>query len=115
MRPTPRPRRACATPCSTRSTRGGSSSTASKPRFERLRAAPEAQRQIVQTADQEARQVGEGARVDELDVVEPREQPLDADARLGAGEGGAGTEMRPVTERDVAAHVRTLRIEAVAL
>ena len=50
--------------------------------------------------------VGERARVHQLKVVEPREEPLEADARLGAGETGAGTEVLAVTEGDVAPGVR---------
>lgn len=57
----------------------------------------EAQRQVVQAAD-EARRVGERARVHQLQVVEPCEQPLEADACLGAGGARAGTEVLAVTE-----------------
>src|SRR5262245_137217 len=64
--------------------------------FEWLRAAPEAQRQLVQSADDEGRRIGEPARVDQLDLIQPREQPLEADPRLGAGETGAGTEVLSV-------------------
>ena len=78
-----------------------------------LRAAPEAQWQVVQAADDERLHVGQRARVHELNVVEPREEPLEADARLGAGQARTGTEVLTVTEGDVAPSVRTPRIEAV--
>jgi arylsulfatase len=72
------------------------------PTAPRSRTAAEAQRQVVQAADDEGRRVGERARVHQLQVVEAREQPLEADARLGAREAGAGTEVLAVAEGDVA-------------
>src|SRR5262249_10238870 len=64
----------------------------------RLRAAPEAHRQVVQAADDEGLDVGECARVHQPKVAEAREKPLEADAHLGASETGAGTEVLAVTE-----------------
>src|SRR5262245_4947121 len=72
----------------------------------RLRAAPEAQRQGVQAADDEGLHVGEAARVHQLEVAESREEPLDADARFGTGKAGAGAEVLAVTEGDVVPGVR---------
>src|SRR5262245_53470482 len=80
-----------------------------------LRAAPETQRQIMQAADDERFNVGERARVNELKVVEPSQDPLEADARLGAGETRARAEVLAVTEGDIAPGVRTLCIEAVGI
>src|SRR5262249_38119127 len=69
----------------------------------RLLAALEAHGQVVQAADDEGLDVGEGARVHQPKVAEPREEPLEADAHLGAGETGAGTEVLAVAEGDVVA------------
>src|SRR5262245_59853029 len=74
----------------------------------RLRAAREAHGQVVQAADDEGLDVGERTRVHQPKVAEPREEPLEADARLGAGETGAGTEVLAVTESDVVPGVHAL-------
>src|SRR6185295_3123775 len=76
-----------------------------------LRAASEAKGQIVQAADDEALDVGEGPRVHQPHVVEARQEPFEADAHLGTGETGADTEVLAVTEGDVAPGVRTPCIE----
>src|SRR5262245_63121343 len=81
----------------------------------RLRAAPEAHGQVVQAADDEGLDVGECARVHQPKVAEPREEPLEADARLGAGETGAGTEVLAVTEGDVLPGIDALGIEAFGI
>src|SRR5262245_53720131 len=81
----------------------------------RLLAALEAHGQVVQAADDEGLDVGEGARVHQPKVAEPREEPLEADAHLGAGETGAGTEMLAVTEGDVVAGVHALCIEVFGI
>src|SRR5262245_43121278 len=81
----------------------------------RLRAAPEAHGQVVQAADDEGLDVGECARVHQPKVAEPREEPLEADAHLGAGETGAGTEVLAVTEGDVVAGVHALGIEVFGI
>src|SRR5262245_34672767 len=66
-------------------------------------ALPEADRQSVESADDEGLRVGELAGIHQPEVAQPREQPLEADARLGARQAGAGTEVLPVAEGDVAA------------
>src|SRR5262245_11067114 len=71
-----------------------------------LRAAPEAHGQVVQAADDEALDVGECVRVHQPHVVEPRQEPLEADAHLRAGEAGADAEMLAMAEGDVASGVR---------
>src|SRR6185295_13652424 len=66
-------------------------------------------------ADDEALEVGERARVHQPQVVEPREEPFEADARLGAGETGADAEVLAVTKGDVTGGVRAPGIEAVGV
>src|SRR5262245_22458471 len=80
-----------------------------------LRAAPETEGQVVQAADDEALDVRQGARVHQAHVVEPREEPFEADARFGACEAGPDTEVFAVTEGDVAPGVLTPCIEAVRI
>src|SRR5215475_12297046 len=81
----------------------------------RLRAGPEAHGKVVQAANDEALDVGECARVHQAHVVQPREEPFEADARLGARETGTDAEMLAVTKGDIAPGVRTPCIEAVGV
>src|SRR5215475_1100838 len=81
----------------------------------RLRAAPEAHGQVVQAADDEALDVRECAGIHQPQVVEPREEPFEGDARLGAGETGADAEVLAVTKGDIAPGVRTPCVEVVGV
>src|SRR5215468_8628492 len=80
-----------------------------------LRATPEADGQTVQAANDEGFNVRQRARFQQPKVVESRQEPLDADACLGAGQTGAGTEVLAVTEGDVTPGIWSLGVEAVGV